>query len=387
MIYIPFILVSILLVSLLGIQQYKIYQRKVRESLGLRILSEYDEYEDKVIMQFQKECARFSVPIDLFNSPDLCKIIPVLDMKGLHLEFVKDGNEIYHSNEKRYIGSEEWQEKWRKIIFSPTISNDEFYKCVMIIMHAHRLSDIHLPFVKGSDGHIRVKDPFFIFRALYIMHYHIKIRKDDDSCREYMISCSEELKKRNDPLFKFSYPDLAIHTKALSDIAEFYIGDYIDESKITNDSCQYGLIYSSDINKGFSSLFYDNIYMNHDINPGSIIINQNKPFEINRWWNERCILTPDILALDVIDDGVVTDYLIYYLKSFISRLNELDDFESIKLDVFPELMIPIPPRSIQKYIISHTSNEQLVDTQIIDIIENSIKINLYLLKQSNSEVP
>lgn len=367
---------------------YYSHKWRIHSALGLRNPSKYDGYEDKGIKQFRDECARFSVATDPYNTPNLCSIIPVLNMKGLHLEFVKDGNEVYRLSKNKYIGSEEWQEKWRKIIFSPTITSEEFYKCVKTIMRAHKFTEsdnMYHPYIKGLDGCIKVESSFFIFRALYIMHYNIRIRKNDDSYHEFMISNSNELKKRNDPQLKFTYPELPFHTKILSSVADFYIGDYINESQITIDSCHRGLIFSSDIDKGYSSLFYNNSYIHDEVNQGYIVINQNKPFNINRWGKDRCILTPNIFALEIIYEELLADYLVYYLKYLFTKLIELEDFEYIIPDVFSDLSIPIPPRSVQKSIVLNDTiyNSRLKDNQLKSLIDSSIENNISILKDAS----
>lgn len=367
---------------------YYSHKWRIHSALGLRNPSKYDGYEKKGEMQFRDECARFSISTDAHNTPNLCSIIPVLNMKGLHLEFVKDGNEIYRLRKNKYIGSDEWQEKWRKIIFSPTITSVEFCKCVKTIMRAHKFSEsdnMCFPYVKGLDGRIEVKDSFFIFRALYIMHYSIRIRKNDDCDKKFMVSRNMELKQRNNQHFNFSYPEFSLHFKVLSNIVDIKKGEYIDESKITIDSKHSGLIFSSDIENGHSSLFYKDFYVHDEVYQGYIIINQNKPFEINRWAKDGCILTPGIFSLNVIYEEILADYLIYYLKLLLSKLKEIDDFESIVPDVFLDLVIPIPPRSIQRFIISQKAfdNPQLLDSQIKDIIESSIKNNISILKDAS----
>lgn len=384
MIYILFIVIIIVFLVF-----YYIHKWRIHSILGLRIPSKYDGYEDKGIMQFRDECARFSISTDPYNTPNLCSMIPVLNMKGLHLEFIKDGNEIYRLKKNNYIGSEEWQDKWRKIIFSPTISSAEFCKCVKTIMRAHNFSEsdnMCLPYVKGLDGQIEEKDSFFIFRALYIMHYHIRIRKNNDFHKEFIISNNKELKRRNNPLFKFSYPDIPLHITPLSDIVDFYVGGYINESKITIKSSYRGLIFSFDIDKGYSSLFYSDCFVHQKINQGYIVINQYMPYEINRWTQEGCILTPGIFSLNVINEDVLADYLFYYLKLLLYKLKDIDDVEFIVKQTLLDLMIPIPPRSIQKYIISQKAFENLgiLDIQIKDIIESSIENNISLLKQPHN---
>lgn len=367
---------------------YYSHKWRIHSALGLRNPSKYDGYEDKGVKQFRDECARFSISTDAYNTPNLCSMIPVLNMKGLHLEFVKDGNEIYRFRQNKYIGSEEWQEKWRKIIFSPTITSVEFCKCVKTIMRAHKFTEsdnMYFPHVKGLDGRIEVKDSFFIFRALYIMHYSIRIRKNDDTCQEFIISNSKELKKRNDPQFKFSYPELPLHTKILSSVVDFYIGDYINENQITIDSCHRGLIFSSDIDKGYSSLFYKNYYVHDEVNQGYIVINQNKPFNINRWGKDECILTPNIFALEIIYEDLLADYLVYYLKYLFTKLIDFEDFKYIKPDVFSDLLIPIPPRSAQKSIVLNDTfyNSQMKDNQLKSLIDSNIENNINILKDAS----
>lgn len=367
---------------------YYSHKWRIHSALGLRNPSKFDGYEDKGVKQFREECARFSISTDAYNTPNLCSMIPVLNMKGLHLEFVKDGNETYRLRKNKYIGSEEWQEKWCKIIFSPTITSVEFCKCVKAIMRAHKFTEsdnMHHLYIKGLDGCIKVENSYFIFRALYIMHYNIRIRKNDDFYHEFMISNSKELKKRNDPHFKFSYPELALHTKTLSCVVDFYIGDYINESQITIDSCHRGLIFSSDIDKGYSSLFYNNCYIHDEVNQGYIVINQNKPFNINRWGKERCILTPNIFALEIIYEDLLADYLVYYLKYLCTKLIELEDFEHIIPDVFSDLLIPVPPRSVQKSLVLNDTfyNSQLKDNQLKSLMDSSIENNINILKHGS----
>lgn len=155
--------------------------------LGLRVAKNHDSYQEKGEEQFKQECYKHNISTNSREMPNLCYLIPVLRMKGLHLELVKDGHEEYNHKDGKYLGSEEWIEKWRKIIFSPTITSNEFCSCIKLIIQAHHFNESNnnvLPFVKGVDGMIKEKHSFFIFRASYIMHYNIRIRENKDENTE-----------------------------------------------------------------------------------------------------------------------------------------------------------------------------------------------------------
>lgn len=155
-----------------GISSFK----KATLIVGMRTPGTFDNYQDKGKKQFETECRNNSISID--NYVNICHLLPVLDMRNYHIELIKDGLETYSNEDNQYIGSHEWQKKWSKIIFSSKISSKEFCDCIRAIMAAHNFTerDNSIDNSITLDGKIKEKESFFIFRALHIMHYNIKIR-------------------------------------------------------------------------------------------------------------------------------------------------------------------------------------------------------------------
>lgn len=332
---------------------------KTIKILGLRPPKNWDGYEKKGEEQFRDECAKNSIRIDSSNMPNICYLIPALEMTGLHLELVKDGHEEYNNQEGNYFGSEEWIEKWRKIIFSPTIASSEFCLCIKIIMQAHRFNESNnknLPFVKGLDGVIKEKDSYFIYRALYIMHYNIRIRKNTFSFDRCMIT--NDLLSREEFSRESSITNLlvdAYRVLRLSEIVDIHTGIDVCEGDISLESTHRGLVYLRNIDSGKSSVFYNSIYhvsSRNIANLGYIVMGRVPPYSISKWKEEESILTEDVVAFQLSNEEVICDYLLFFLKLVIEEIKK-EEIERVKLELhkIQNIRIVIPPREIQKRII------------------------------------
>lgn len=335
---------------------------KTIKILGLRVPKNWDGYEKKGEEQFRDECAKNSIRIDSSSMPNICYLIPALEMKGLHLELVKDGHEEYNNQEGNYLGSEEWIEKWRKIIFSPAITSSEFCLCIKIIMKAHRFNESnnnHLPFVKGLDGSIKEKDSYFIYRALYIMHYNIRIRKNTFLFDRCMIT--NDLLSRETFSREFSITNLSLDTYRvlkLSEIVDIHIGIDVCEGDISLENTHRGLVYLRNIDSGKSSVFYNSSYRvssRNIANSGYIVMGRIPPYSISKWKEEESILTEDVVALQLSDEEVICDYLLLFLEVVIEEIKK-EKIERVKLELhkIQNIKIVIPPREIQKRIIKES---------------------------------
>lgn len=348
--------------------------------LGLRVAKNHDLYQEKGEEQFKRECYKHNISTSSRKRPNLCYLIPVLSMKGLHLEFVKDGNEEYNHREGNYLGSEEWIEKWRKIIFSPTITSSEFCSCIKLIMQAHHFKESNnnvLPYAKGLDGMIREEDSFFIFRALYIMHYNIRIRENKNEIIEYMVSSSSVLRERNKKETHFAYHERNVYnTKKLADIVDIHKGyNSIDNSEITLEKSHKGLIFPDDIANGKSSMSYDgNTCFNFEqcVHSGYIVMNQSAPFIINKWKEDDCILTENILGFEIKNEDIICDYLLLYLNLLIEEIKMLKiNKTKLELRELENCIIPIPPRSEQKDIIERSRFYTCKNEKIKALLESA----------------
>lgn len=333
---------------------------KAIKAVGLRIPKKWDGYEKKGEEQFRQECFKYSIRIDSHNMPNICYLISALEMKNLHLELVKDGHEEYNNQKESYLGSEEWIENWRKIIFSPTITSLDFCQCIKIIMKAHHFSEfdnIILPYVKGLDGVIKEKDSFFIFRALYIMHYNIRIRENSSVLNKHMVSNALSLKDRY--LKKQAAINPIIDTYRilkLSEITKIHVGVDVREGELSLENRHRGLIYLRNINNGRSTVFYNSVYCisdNNIANYGYIVMGKILPYSIAKWKEEGSVLTEEVVALQLLDEEVVCDYLLLFLELIIEKIKRE---EKVKLEFheIQNIKIAIPPRVIQKSIIKES---------------------------------
>lgn len=64
---------------------------------------------------------------------------------------------------------------------------------------------------------------------------------------------------------------------------------------------------------------------------------------------------------------------------------ELEDFEYIIPDIFSDLLIPVPPRSVQKSLVLNDTlyNSQLKDNQLKSLMDSSIENNINILKHGS----
>ena len=338
--------IALVLLLYKGIQS-EIKAEKAGHILTLRKPRMYDRYERKSCNQFREECKKHAIDASYINMPNLCTYLRILERKGMHIELVKDGMVRYTNNPKEeFIGGEDWIRYWDRIIFSPSINEEEFCACILKIMSVHRLSISQnnvIPRVKGLYGMIHPGDSFFIFRALHIMHYQILIRENNPSLKEYEISRYKQI--------SFSEkvcPLENIHeVKLLKEMAKVEEGYKIREQNITTIGKHRPIVFPENILSKPSGLKYNS--GGTDIDADIIVLGLKAPFDM-KIWNERAIIAEGIASIEVTGYGLSCEYLYLYLKLMCHKLNA-NDTKELTIKELEDLKIVVVPSHVQREII------------------------------------
>lgn len=112
---------------------------KAVEISGMRMPKKYDSFSEKGKEQYIKECRKNQLNVD--NYPNICTMIPVLDLKGFHIELIKNGMDKINFSDNEELASLNWHQKYDKIIFDSNISGTEFCNCIREIMKAHYFTE------------------------------------------------------------------------------------------------------------------------------------------------------------------------------------------------------------------------------------------------------
>lgn len=318
--------------------------------LGMRMPKNWDSYEKKGSEQFKDECHKHSISTDAYNMANVCTYLRILERKGLHLELIKDSTVRYRPKEGKYLGTEEWQDKWTRIVFSPHISGKAFCECIRTIMAAHNFSESEnnvQPYVKGLDGMIKEKDSFFIYRALYIMRYNILIKENDSSLKDYEVNSPNILIERGKPTTIFSYPkDETCVVKTIAQSTTIEKGFEIRENYITSEGNYPKIIYIENILSKDSGLKSKS---GLKVTDGNIILALKSPFDI-RLMKEEAVIAENIIKIEITDNSISGEYLYLFLKLLCHRFikNGVND---IKVEDLRAIDIVVAPSHIQREII------------------------------------
>lgn len=320
--------------------------RKYTRILGLRKPHKFDGFERKACEQFRDECNKHSIGVDYTNMPNLCTYLRILEKKGMHLEFVKDGLVRYDvSPEEKYIGTESWQKQWGRIIFSPAIHEEDFCMCIQLIMVAHGLNASRIKDLydfKGNDGIIKTKDSFFIYRALHIMHYHILIRDNDTELKKFEISKYKQLMEITE-----CPPDDVYKLMRLENFADIIEGYNISESNIRTEGDYPSIIYSDNILSGASDLKCTG--RGAHVDDGCIVIGTEPPFNMGIW-NEEAVIAENVIGIEVNTHIINCEYLYLFLKLMFHKLH-VNGVDKIRVKHLKKENIAVVPYHIQREII------------------------------------
>lgn len=201
---------------------------EIVEILGMRMPKKSDGFSSKGEKQYIKECGINQLNVGAHIN--ICMMIPILNLKGFHIEFVKNGMDRINFSDNEELASLKWHQKYDKIIFDSNISGTEFCNCIREIMKAHYLTEIDNNPNNLSTNQIEEKDSYFIWRALYTMQYHIKLRRFNEEYTRFKINNHQILIERNYNEMSDLWNDNPIFNKKL--LEEFI---FITRSKLDFD--------------------------------------------------------------------------------------------------------------------------------------------------------
>ena len=274
----------------------------------------------------------------------------------MHLELVNDGQVRYVYSRDEYIGSDAWEKKWSRIVFSANITADDFCDCIKFIMKAHNLKESQnriickssdysvYPFEK-NDGKIRTNCSYFIYRALHIMHYHILICENDPNLKDYEISNSKQLSEvEGCPI------DEIYEIKKLEELAEFKVAYHFNEGAIVTEGEDPLIVFPENILSGrpnSNNLRYG--YGHTEIDADYIVLGLKTPFDI-KIWNEYSVISDNIAGIAVNTHIISCEYLFLYLKLMCHKL-KINNANEISVKALEETNIVVVPAHIQREII------------------------------------
>lgn len=318
---------------------------KTTRILGLRKPREYDDFERKSCNQFREECRKHSIDVDCRNMPNLCTYLRILEMKGMHIELIKDGLVRYDYSDKNKFDTEAWIQKWNRIVFSPNISAENICKCIRTIMKTHGLSEFEnraVPSFPGNDGLIKPNDSFFIFRALHMMHYLILIQENNVQSKAFEINNPKLLLEKN------GCPVDDVHElKPLKELANVKTGIKIWESDIRTIGNYPPIIYLHNILAGPSELKYYGGAT--EIDTDFIVLGLKPPFDM-KIWEEQAVIAEGIAGIEVTVPFIHCEYLFLFLKLVCHKFL-IDGANEIKEDNLKAIDIVVIPTHIQREII------------------------------------
>lgn len=359
---------------------------KAKKKVGLRSPFKFDSYTQHGVNQFVEECRMKSISVETSHrTPNLCHFIRLLDEKGLHLELVKDGHEEYNT----FLGFEEWIEKWRRIIFSSTITSADFCKCIKLIMKAHHFTEFSnatQPNDGIPSGKIKEDDSFFIFRALYIMHYNIRIKKNNKNVC-VIFDAASLCERSNESKLVDNSEEQKYKILKLSDIVNIHQGIDISEKDISFNEKDTGIVYMNDIYKNRCEHYCSSrssFFSSCMVNLGDLIMGVSNPYHIAKWRGKDSILAKKCLSFHITDESVNSDFLLLYLRLVLEEIKtEKVLKEKLNFDEIINILIVIPPYRMQRKIINESRDlkndfEQIkimlfnLDKQFIDTINKNV---------------
>lgn len=345
------------------------------EISGMRMPKKYDSFSEKGKEQYIKECRKNQLNVD--NYPNICTMIPVLDLKGFHIELIKNGMDKINFSDNEELASLKWHQKYDKIIFDSNISGTEFCNCIREIMKAHYFTEKDNNPNNHSTNQIEEKDSYFIWRALYTMQYHIKLKKTNEEYTIFKINNHQMLIERNyNEMSDLWNDNPTLNKKKLEELVELTEEQrYLIDSKITLDKGAYGLIYKDDILTGHNRFFYDDIKYNSGIFSRYIVFTNKAPFYGSIWKGntssyDKYILTDGMLGINIQEtDDILIQYLFIILELIFSMLNTYSENNKTELqltpDVIKKLELVYPCRLKQYNILKDIDNLNLAESDNI----------------------
>lgn len=360
---------------------------KAVEISGMRMPKKYDSFSDKGKEQYIKECRKNQLNVD--NYPNICTMIPVLNLKGFHIELIKNGMDKINFSDNEELASLKWHQKYDKIIFDSNISGTEFCNCIREIMKAHYFTEKDNDPDNLSTNQIKEKDSYFIWRALYTMQYHIKLKKTNEEYTRFKINNHQMLIERNNNEMSDLWNDNpTLNKKKLEELVELTEEQrYLIDSKITLDKGAYGLIYKDDILTGHNRFFYDDIKYNSKIFSRYIVFTNKAPFYGSIWKGntssyDKYILTDGMLGINLQEtEDMHIQYLFVILKLVFFMLNTYSENNKTELkltpDVIKKLELVYPCKLKQYNILKELDNRHLTEANdIIDYLEEKEQLDI-----------
>lgn len=366
---------------------------EVVEILGMRMPTRFDDFSSKGEKQYIKECIINHLKAD--SHLKICMMIPVLNLKGFHIELVKNGMDRINLTNNNGLASLKWHQKYDKIIFDSNISGTEFCNCIREIMKAHYFTEIDNNPNNLSTNQIEEKDSYFIWRALYTMQYHIKLKRSNEEYTRFKINNHQILIERNHNEMSDLWNDNPIFNKKL-------LGEFIEvkqgrrdltDSNITLDKGSYGyrLIFKDDILTGHNRFFYHGggLYQSGypSIYSRYIVFTDTTPFYGSIWKGDTSsydeyILTDGMLGINLYEtEDILIQYLFVILKLVFFMLNKYSENNKTELkltpDVIKKLELVYPCRLKQYNILKELDNRDLTEAD---------NIIYYLMENGQSDI-
>ena len=240
-----------------------------------------------------------------------------------------------------------------------------------------------------STNQIKEKDSYFIWRALYTMQYHIKLKKPNEEYTRFKINNHQMLIERNyNEMSDLWNDNPTLNKKKLEKIVELTEEQrYLIDSKITLDKGAYGLIYKDDILTGHNRFFYDDIKYNSKIFSRYIVFTNKAPFYGSIWKGntssyDKYILTDGMLGINLQEtEDMHIQYLFVILKLVFFMLNTYSENNKTELkltpDVIKKLELVYPCKLKQYNILKELDNRHLTEANdIIDYLEEKEQLDI-----------
>lgn len=345
----------------------------------LREITEYNKYYN-AYKKFEESCSKHGVSI--YYSTNLYTLLLSLKRKRLNIVLERDGYEQFCPIEGVYQGSEEWAEKWNKIVFSPDITSKEFMCSLDYIFKEHGIETIKHPNHKtlvnfkewGLSSQLELSEReaneltknhnYYIFIGLYLMHYTMTI-SNEEADSDCIVSKFQDIENRNQmSIDAFKTKETKNVKLELRDCCHIYFPSKTDDSDITENEKDLNIVFTEDIISNTPSLKYrTSSYLEEEklIVCNDIVLSKTDIAAISLWHGNTCHASDEVIVLKGINNDVSQEFLFLYLRAIFNYFKSQGYNRLTNNYRLSNLKVSVPPKNIQKQIIKDFRNNPTMD--------------------------
>ena len=356
----------------------------IEKPIILREITEYNK-SYSAYKRFENSCSKHGVSIYYYTN--LYTLLLSLKRKKLNIVLERDGYEQFCPSEGTYQGSEEWAEKWNKIVFSPDITPKDFLHSLDYIFKEHGLETIkhpnHKTLVNFNEWELNsqlehneretnelIKNHnSYIFIGLYLMHYTMTI-SNNETDTQCIVTNFYDIERRNQiSIDEFQTKETNNTKMELRECCQIYLPSRTDDSDITENEKDLNIVFTEDIISNSPSLKYrTSSYLEEEklIVCNDIVLSKTDITAISLWHSNPCHASDETIVLKGINNNLSQEFLFLYLRTMFNHFKS-QGYNSLNQYNLSHLTISIPPKNVQKQIIKDFRNNPTMD--LVDLFK------------------